>query len=886
MFVNRKEELEAILRFLEREERMLLIEGEAGIGKTSLSEQIDNCIRIQALPSYKELDLIKEILSKVGLQDLLKPQKFFAKEAFVLNNGGLLIQYLSNTNVEKKLMSEDEDLVTGMLSAIRDYTITSFGQELKILTLEDHTIYMYDIKDDNGEKLYQIAINFEGEIPSDLDEKLEEFGNKLKERNVALLGVSPQDMEVTETLLKELLSEFELKGEDIQELSDLSQIHSTIVEKLSSINETIVIDDYHWADKESMDIILSLAKRENGPKFILLYRPEDSTTELEDHIAELMRIGSERLKLSGLDKASTREFISNILGYKVPESISNTIYEATNGNPLMVNETIDTLLEEHPEIKEGMEHILKIDVKDIRTPGSIGEIIEKRLNKLSEQERDLLEKASVLGFRFSYKELYAVFKESLRKAIPEEYSGMDIKDLTSLLLENPGKKEEIDNVLISLTTPPTEEEVLRNIVSIMKKAKIIKDVGDEEFQFVSLLAMNYVYDKIPEPLRVKYHEEIGLSRHKRRLAPELVQPHLIKGSSRVKDLAYAYSLDAADRAIMNYKLKDAYSYLKDAVSIQQDPKVLRKIIEVSKTIGEWDACLGYCDRLIELEETSFPYLVKGEIEYERSLWDEAEEDLKKALNLAGSKKDEVLALNALGNMEWRRGRLEEAIRYFEIIRERTDDLETKLNTTISIANCYGSKGDLDAKIELLEECLVDLPQASKLTNARVYNNLGDALMNKGEYKRAAAMFEKALKYATDLGDIIPITFIQGNLAHTYVKLKRFKDAEEYLEKALANAIQLDHKHIMASIYLIYGEIFSMQNELNKTKEYFEKGLRTIDETGKLELMLAYRKDYMEALIKLGAKDEAKMILAQAESLDEEGNYKKIIKEMESLLSEN
>ncbi len=886
MFVNRKEELERIEEFLREDKHILLIEGEAGIGKTSLSEQIDNCIRIQALPSYKELDLIKEILSKVGLQDLLKPQKFFAKEAFVLNNGGLLIQYLSNTNVEKKLMSEDEDLVTGMLSAIRDYTITSFGQELKILTLEDHTIYMYDIKDDNGENLYQIAINFEGEIPSDLDEKLEEFGNKLKERNVALLGVSPQDMEVTETLLKELLSEFELKGEDIQELSDLSQIHSTIVEKLSSINETIVIDDYHWADKESMDIILSLAKREHGPKFILLYRPEDSTTELEDHIAELMRIGSERLKLGGLDEASTRELISNILGYKVPESISDAIYEATNGNPLMVNETIDTLLEEHPEIKEGMEHILKIDVKDIRTPGSIGEIIEKRLNKLSEQERDLLEKASVLGFRFSYKELYAVFKGSLRKAIPEEYSGMDIKDLTSLLLENPGKKEEIDNVLISLTTPPTEEEVLRNIVSIMKKAKIIKDVSDEEFQFVSLLAMNYVYDKIPEPLRVKYHEEIGLSRHKRRLAPELVQPHLIKGSSEVKDLAYAYSLDAADRAIMNYKLKDAYSYLKDAISIQQDPKVLRKIIEVSKTIGEWDACVGYCDKLIELEESSFPYLVKGEIEYERSFWDKAEEDLKKALDLAKDKKEKVLALNALGLMEWKRGKLEDAIRYLEKVRDETDDLETKLNTTISIANYYGSKGDLNRKIELLKECLKYLPQVDRLTNARVYNNLGDALLNKGQYEEAVSMFEEALEHATDLGHLLATTMIQGNLAQAYVKLGNFKTAKDYLEKALPNAIQLDHKHTIASIYSIYGEIYSIQKDLDKTKEYFRMCLNTIDETGKLEPMLLYRKDYVEALMRIGAREEAEEILAQAKSLDKVGDYKKIIKEMESLLSEN
>ncbi len=117
--------------------------------------------------------------SEYRLRELLP---FAVKEVFLIHReSGLLVQHLS----ADETLSPDSDLISGMLTAIRDFAREAFGQgksgELGAIDYENQRILL------ESQGTVYIAAVVEGVEPTDFREKLREAMTRLQEKHYAAL---------------------------------------------------------------------------------------------------------------------------------------------------------------------------------------------------------------------------------------------------------------------------------------------------------------------------------------------------------------------------------------------------------------------------------------------------------------------------------------------------------------------------------------------------------------------------------------------------------------------------------------------------------------------------------------------------------------------------
>jgi predicted ATPase len=109
----------------------------------------------------------------------------------------------------------------------------------------------------------------------------------------------------------------------------------------------IVIEDVHWADEASLDLLLHLVRSARArPLLVLLtLRAEDAGPSVVDFRATLER---QRLMievpLSPLSRAETETMIQCIVGATIPPDLLETILALSEGNPFFVEETARTAI--------------------------------------------------------------------------------------------------------------------------------------------------------------------------------------------------------------------------------------------------------------------------------------------------------------------------------------------------------------------------------------------------------------------------------------------------------------------------------------------------------------------------------------------------------------
>jgi DNA-binding CsgD family transcriptional regulator len=136
----------------------------------------------------------------------------------------------------------------------------------------------------------------------------------------------------------------------------------------------IVIEDIHWADESTLDLIKFLARRINRTQSILIlsYRDEeiDKDHQLHAILGDLPYSETERIRLYPLSESAVSTLMKNA-GIK-----NEKLYERTGGNPFYVTEVLANKNEE--------------------LPSSIKEAVIAHTSKLSTDTKKLLEIISVI----------------------------------------------------------------------------------------------------------------------------------------------------------------------------------------------------------------------------------------------------------------------------------------------------------------------------------------------------------------------------------------------------------------------------------------------------------------------------------------------------------
>ena len=162
----------------------------------------------------------------------------------------------------------------------------------------------------------------------------------------------------------------------------------------------VVLEDLHWADTASLALLSFLAANAalDDVMVICTVRSTDQTTAHAAALIELRRVGDlERIMLSGLNPAEVHQFVELIAdGASAPGFVA-TIADATDGNPLFVEELTAHLL---ATSAEGTSAGQGSNGAPSRVPLSLLETIGRRIGTLSPDAIALVRAGAVLGRLF------------------------------------------------------------------------------------------------------------------------------------------------------------------------------------------------------------------------------------------------------------------------------------------------------------------------------------------------------------------------------------------------------------------------------------------------------------------------------------------------------
>jgi DNA-binding winged helix-turn-helix (wHTH) protein/predicted ATPase len=172
----------------------------------------------------------------------------------------------------------------------------------------------------------------------------------------------------------------------------------------------IVIEDLHWSDYSTLDLIAYLARRNDPARLMVIgtYRPVEVIVgehPLKSVKRELQAHGlCLELPLGYLTEEAVAQYLNVTLpGNRLERRLARLIYKRTEGNPLFMVNLVDYLIDEGLIVKIDGAWQLQGAYAAIESgvPDSVRQLIEKHIERLSPDERTVLEGASVVGMECS-----------------------------------------------------------------------------------------------------------------------------------------------------------------------------------------------------------------------------------------------------------------------------------------------------------------------------------------------------------------------------------------------------------------------------------------------------------------------------------------------------
>lgn len=156
----------------------------------------------------------------------------------------------------------------------------------------------------------------------------------------------------------------------------------------------LVLDDAHWADQASLELLGHLARELRESRILLL------ATFRQAELRQRMRLPSEiarfsrTLPLQGLVRSEIEQLVASRGAERVPAAMVERLATISEGNPFFLDELL-ALLRSSGEFDGGPDAPPGIDL-----PASIREAIHRRIDPLDPDEQSLLELGAVIGREF------------------------------------------------------------------------------------------------------------------------------------------------------------------------------------------------------------------------------------------------------------------------------------------------------------------------------------------------------------------------------------------------------------------------------------------------------------------------------------------------------
>jgi DNA-binding winged helix-turn-helix (wHTH) protein/predicted ATPase len=167
----------------------------------------------------------------------------------------------------------------------------------------------------------------------------------------------------------------------------------------------LVVEDLHWADPSTVDLVQWLARRDTAARLLLVgtYRPADARAAghpIGEAGADLrLRELAHELRLDALDVPAVRAVLERRLdGAEVPEELARFVHQRTDGVPLFVTQLAQAWTDSGVLRRTGSRW--ELVRRDADPPDDLRRLIELQLERLDADDLGMLEAAAVSGVEF------------------------------------------------------------------------------------------------------------------------------------------------------------------------------------------------------------------------------------------------------------------------------------------------------------------------------------------------------------------------------------------------------------------------------------------------------------------------------------------------------
>ncbi|MBN1953527.1 MAG: tetratricopeptide repeat protein [Anaerolineae bacterium] len=588
----------------------------------------------------------------------------------------------------------------------------------------------------------------------------------------------------------------------------------------------LVLEDFHWADDLSRDMLQSLVNviHDAPVLFCIITRPHP------EHALEIPDLQATRpvttpislsLNLAPLSPDHSRALLGQLVNLSnMPESFVKIILTRAQGNPFYIEEFVRMLIEKEVlELQDEQWHVTStLALQSLEVPTTLRGLMMARVDRLPEDLQNILRDAAVIGLQFDV-----------------------------LLLE------EVERRLHGTIGVSRLLERLVELGLIVRRS----EAGAQFFAFRHILTQETVYNSLLRNQRPGLHstvaeciEEIYVSRLEEQ--SEVLALHYDR--ARVRDKALHYMLLAGDRACQRFANREAIDYYSRALQLSQHLagyeaerwQAATGLGQVEQHIGEYEEAIAIYRAALEEWKEAAPkerarvMLRIGQVWANRGNIEEAEGWLHQGINELDRIQQPHPALRAqiyseVGWLNLRQGNLDGAQQWLEeglqLVRdtENYDVLSSVLNRLGAV---YYHHSDWKQAAECVERALELREMLGDIVGyARSLNNLGILKRTSGDSEGAIALYERAAELHERIGEVEGLALAHTNLGVQYTDLGDWEKAEQSLRKSFAITQHIGHPYEMAQAHMNLGRLYLFQERWQECEHHLDNAIPLYKESG-------------------------------------------------------
>ncbi len=602
----------------------------------------------------------------------------------------------------------------------------------------------------------------------------------------------------------------------------------------------LIVEDLHWLDGESEALLDRLAATIDRSRILLLvnYRPEYSLKWTDSANCHWLR-------LEPLSRESAAEMLGEMLGSGVHlEPLKQLIIETTDGTPFFMEETVQSLFDEGALDREAGAARLVKPLGSLRIPPTVQAILAARIDRLHNDEKNLLQTLAVLGREFVL---------SLARAV----AGRSERDLERLIANLQNGEFVYEQPSISdveyIFKHALTQEVAYNSVLVERRRQLHESVGHA----IELLYSASLEDHVAELAHhfsrsgnrkkaVEYLRLAGLQALSRGASAQTVQ-NLEAALVLLEETPQGAWRDQTELAILN-GLGTAYIAVMGYAAPEVGP-IFQRAREIASTAGDpqqqfgmifgnfaWRVVRGEMDRSLALASEAMSFaehandagiwmeatfllgvtlyyrgdFVGARAQYDRAL---AEFDDRQRNRLWAGRVGEDAGVTHrcyLALALWQLGQPEQALR----VNREARELALAIEHPFSIAYAYHHTSWLYQMMRLPAETLVFSDEQKQISaeqgfplfsaTAAIYSSAGKILQ--GRLEHAVEELEAGLDSYRDTGAGLALPYYLGLLADALIRTGKYRDAQSALDEALLIVDASGDRCYEAELHRLRGDL--------------------------------------------------------------------------------